>query len=119
MRRSATAASRAIAAAHGPGDQCAQPGLRTSSAEQGLVTDITYIRTYEGWLFLAAVMDLYSRQIVGWATAPTMTSDLVLQALVAAAWRRKPGPCQRNSDNPKTRIFAPRTSTIAHHDLTP
>ncbi|WP_413688717.1 IS3 family transposase [Pseudomonas aeruginosa] len=56
------------------------------------VTDITYIRTYEGWLYLAAVMDLYSRQIVGWATAPTMTSDLVLQALVAAAWRRKPGP---------------------------
>ena len=56
------------------------------------VTDITFIRTYEGWLFLAAVMDLYSRQIVGWATAPTMTSDLVLQALVAAVWRRKPGP---------------------------
>lgn len=56
------------------------------------VTDITYIRTYEGWLFLAAVMDLYSRQIVGWATASTMTSDLVLQALVAAVWRRKPGP---------------------------
>lgn len=55
------------------------------------VTDITYIRTYEGWLFLAAVMDLYSRQIVGWATQPTMTSDLVLQALVAAVWKRKPG----------------------------
>ena len=56
------------------------------------VTDITYIRTYEGWLFLAAVMDLYSRQIVGWATQPTMTSDLVLQALLAALWKRKPGP---------------------------
>lgn len=56
------------------------------------VTDITYIRTYEGWLFLAAVMDLYSRQIVGWATGPTMTSDLVLQALLAAVWRRKPAP---------------------------
>lgn len=56
------------------------------------VTDITYIRTYEGWLFLASVMDLYSRQIVGWATSPTMTSDLVLQALLAAVWRRKPGP---------------------------
>jgi len=55
------------------------------------VTDITYIRTYEGWLFLAAVMDLYSRQIVGWATAPTMTRDLVLQALLAAVWKRKPG----------------------------
>src|SRR5690606_8862080 len=36
------------------------------------VTDITYIRTYEGWLYLAAVMDLYSRQIVGWATASAM-----------------------------------------------
>jgi len=56
------------------------------------VTDITYIRTYEGWLFLAAVMDLYSRQIVGWATQPTMTADLVLQALLAAVWKRKPAP---------------------------
>jgi putative transposase len=56
------------------------------------VTDITYIRTYEGWLFLAAVMDLYSRQIVGWSMQPTMTSDLVLQALLAAVWRRKPAP---------------------------
>lgn len=56
------------------------------------VTDITYIRTYEGWLYLAAVMDLYSRQIVGWATQSTMTCDLVLQALLAAMWKRKPGP---------------------------
>ncbi|MCY0389992.1 IS3 family transposase [Robbsia sp. Bb-Pol-6] len=56
------------------------------------VTDITYIRTYEGWLYLAAVMDLYSRQIVGWATRSTMTSGLVLQALLAAVWKRKPEP---------------------------
>jgi putative transposase len=56
------------------------------------VTDITYIRTYEGWLFLAAVVDLYSRQVVGWATQSTMTCDLVLQALLAAVWKRKPGP---------------------------
>jgi len=56
------------------------------------VTDITYIRTYEGWLFLAVVMDLYSRQIIGWATRPHMTTDLVLQALLAAVWKRKPGP---------------------------
>ncbi|CAM2164078.1 transposase [Burkholderia latens] len=56
------------------------------------VTDITYIRTYEGWLYLVAVMDLYSRQIVGWATRSTMTGDLVLQALLAAVWKRKPGP---------------------------
>ena len=56
------------------------------------VTDITYLRTYEGWLFLAAVMDLYSRQVVGWAMRPTMTTDLVLQALLAAVWKRKPAP---------------------------
>lgn len=54
------------------------------------VTDITYIRTYEGWLFLAVIVDLYSRQVVGWATQPQMTTDLVLQALVSAIWKRKP-----------------------------
>ncbi len=56
------------------------------------VTDITYIRTYEGWLFLAVIVDLYSRQVVGWATQSQMTTDLVLGALVSAIWKRKPGP---------------------------
>jgi len=54
------------------------------------VTDITYIRTYEGWLYLAAVMDLFSRKIVGWAMGPNMQVDLVLDALLMAVWRRKP-----------------------------
>lgn len=49
-------------------------------------------RAYEGWLYLAAVMDLYSRQIVGWATRSAMSSDLVLPALLAAVWKRKPRP---------------------------
>lgn len=56
------------------------------------VTDITYIRTYEGFLYLAVVLDLFSRQVVGWATRPTQHADLVLQALLAAVWRRKPKP---------------------------
>ena len=56
------------------------------------VTDITYIRTYEGWLYLAVVLDLFSRQVVGWATRPTLHSDIVIQALLAAVWRRKPAP---------------------------
>jgi putative transposase len=56
------------------------------------VTDITYLRTHEGWLFLAVVLDLFSRQVVGWSMEPRMHSDLVLQALVAAVWRRKPKP---------------------------
>lgn len=54
------------------------------------VTDITYIRTYEGWLYLAIVLDLFSRQIVGWSMASRMKSDLVLQALLMAVWRRRP-----------------------------
>ncbi len=67
-------------------------GFTPTAPNRVWVTDITYIRTYEGWLYLAAVMDLYSRQIVGWAVRSTMTSDLVLQALLAAVWKRKPGP---------------------------
>jgi len=57
---------------------------------QAWVTDITYIRTHEGWLFLAVVIDLFSRQVVGWSMQPRMQSDLVLKALLAAVWRRKP-----------------------------
>ncbi len=54
------------------------------------VTDITYIRTWQGWLYLAAIMDLYSRKIVGWSMKPTMAKDLVLDAALMAVWRRKP-----------------------------
>jgi putative transposase len=54
------------------------------------VSDITYIRTWQGWLYLAAVMDLFSRKIVGWSMKPTLTRDLVLDAILMAVWRRKP-----------------------------
>lgn len=54
------------------------------------VTDITYIRTHEGWLYLSVVIDLFSRRVVGWATSSRMTTDLVLQSLLKAVWRRKP-----------------------------
>ena len=52
--------------------------------------DITYIRTYEGWLYLAAVLDLHDRQLVGWAMADHMRTQLVLGALEMAVGRRKP-----------------------------
>jgi putative transposase len=55
------------------------------------VTDITYIPTREGWLYLAVVEDLYSRRIVGWAMAKTMSSRLVVDALHLAVQRRLPG----------------------------
>jgi len=52
--------------------------------------DITYIRTWEGWLYLASVMDCYSRRIVGWAMADHMRSELVVDALEMAVARRRP-----------------------------
>ena len=54
------------------------------------VTDITYIRTYEGWLYLAVVMDLFSRQIVGWSMQSRITTSVVMDALTMALWRRRP-----------------------------
>nr|WP_228274622.1 IS3 family transposase [Acinetobacter ursingii] len=57
---------------------------------QRWVTDITYIRTHEGWLYLAVVIDLFSRLVVGWSMKSRMTTDLVLDALLMALWRRKP-----------------------------
>ncbi|NVZ41538.1 IS3 family transposase [Pseudomonas sp. 21615526] len=54
------------------------------------VTDITYIRTYEGWLYLAVVLDLFFRQVIGWSMKSQMTSDLAIDALLMAVWRRKP-----------------------------
>jgi transposase InsO family protein len=54
------------------------------------VADITYIQTLEGWLYLAAVLDLYSRKIVGWAMGPSIDAALVLNALDMAITHRKP-----------------------------
>ncbi|QFT86672.1 Integrase core domain protein [Halomonas sp. THAF12] len=54
------------------------------------VTDITYNCTHEGWLYLSVVIDLFSRQVVGWSMKPRVTTDLALDALLSAVWRRKP-----------------------------
>ena len=54
------------------------------------VTDITQIQTYQGWLYLAIVEDLYSRMVVGWSMQSSMRQDLVLDALLMAVWKRDP-----------------------------
>ena len=56
------------------------------------VADVTYLRTWEGWLYLAAVQDAYSRAIVGWSMADHMRSELVVDALQMAVARRRPEP---------------------------
>jgi putative transposase len=54
------------------------------------VADITYLRTWQGWLYLAAVQDAYSRMIVGWSLANHMRAELVVEALQMAVSRRRP-----------------------------
>jgi transposase InsO family protein len=54
------------------------------------VTDITYIKTHEEWLYSAVVIDLFSRRVAGWSAQPRMTTELALQTLLAVVWRRKP-----------------------------
>jgi putative transposase len=56
------------------------------------VADVTYLRTWEGWLYLAAVQDAYSRAIVGWSMADHMRAELVVDALQMAVARRRPAP---------------------------
>lgn len=66
--------------------------FQASEPNRKWLADITYIPTREGWLYLAAVLDLHSRLIVGWSMSGRMTKTLVLDAISMAAARRKPGP---------------------------
>jgi putative transposase len=63
------------------------------------IADFTYVWTAEGWLYVAAVIDLFSRRVVGWSMSATMTAQLVTDALVMAIWRRgKPDALLHHSD---------------------
>jgi putative transposase len=67
-----------------------QREFTVAQPDRAWVTDITYIRTWQGWLYLAVVMDLFARKVVGWSMKPTLAKELVLDALLMAVWRRKP-----------------------------
>ena len=69
------------------------------SANRKWVADFTYVWTAEGWLYVAAVLDLFSRRVVGWSMSATMTAQFVTDALVMAIWRRgKPDALLHHSD---------------------
>lgn len=71
----------------------------TDRPNQKWVADFTYIWTAEGWLYVAAVIDLFSRRVVGWSMSDTMTAQLVTDALIMAIWRRgKPDALLHHSD---------------------
>ena len=60
------------------------------SPDEVWVTDITHIRTHEGWLYLAVVVDLLSRKVIGWSMHSRITKELALNALLMAVWTRNP-----------------------------
>ena len=64
--------------------------FQVDTPNQVWVSDITYIRTMEGWLYLATVMDLYSRKIVGWAMSKSLSSSIAIDALQMAIRNRRP-----------------------------
>ena len=64
--------------------------FNVAGPDRAYVSDITYIYTQEGWLYLAVVIDLFSRKVVGWSMGARMTADLVCNALKMAIWQRKP-----------------------------
>jgi len=67
-------------------------GFNVAAPNKVWVTDITYISTAQGWVYLASVMDLFSRKIVGWSLGERMTKELVLEAFDKACERQKPPP---------------------------
>lgn len=68
------------------------PVTKVTGPNQAWMTDITYIGTGEGWLYLAAILDVWSKKVVGWASGPTLHVSLVLAALAQARRNRRPSP---------------------------
>jgi transposase InsO family protein len=73
-----------------PAPNLVQRAFRVLAPDRLWLADVTYVPTGEGWLYLAAVLDAFSRAVVGWAMADHLRTELVLDALELALWRRQP-----------------------------
>lgn len=83
------------------------------------LADFTYIWTAEGWLYVAVVLDLYSRRIVGWSMKPEMAAQLVIDALIMAVWRRgKPKELLHHSDQGSQYTSEDFQRLLAAHGIT-
>ncbi|MEQ0777264.1 IS3 family transposase [Paraburkholderia tropica] len=99
QRRRRMPGNSGAAAAHGIAPNYLQRQFEADAPNRKWVADFTYIWTAEGWLFVAAVMDLYSRRIVGWSMSNTMHAKMVADALLMALWRRgRPAELIHHSD---------------------
>jgi len=93
--------------------------FQATSANRKWVADFTYIWTAEGWLYVAAVVDLFSRRVVGWSMSATMTAQLVTDALVMAIWRRgKPDTLLHHSDRGSQYTSEQFQRLMADHGVT-
>ena len=72
-------------------DNILNRNFTVSAPDQVYVTDITYLKSHSGWLYLTVFLDLYSRMIVGWTVSTNLSMEGVLEALKRAVWRRTPG----------------------------
>ncbi|MDR6955771.1 putative transposase [Ancylobacter sp. 3268] len=89
-------------------DNLPDRAFAASAPDQKWVADFTDIWAAEGWLYVAAVVDLFSRRVVGWAMKGQMTAQLVTDALIMAIWRRgKPDSLLHLSDQGSQSFFSP------------
>ncbi|MEO0764664.1 MAG: IS3 family transposase [Pseudomonadota bacterium] len=97
-----------------------EPQFQVAAPDEVWVTDITYIKTHEGWLYLCIVIDLFSRRVVGWSAQSRMTTDLALQALLMSVWRRKPdGRVTVHSDQGSQFTSREWVTFLSQHNLEP
>ena len=83
------------------------------------IADFTYIWTAEGWLYVAAIVDLFSRRVVGWSMSATMTAQFVTDALIMAIWRRgKPKALLHHSDRGSQYTSEQFQRLMADHGVT-
>jgi putative transposase len=93
--------------------------FEASSPNRKWIADFTYIWTAEGWLYVAAVVDLFSRRVVGWSMSASMTAQLVTDALVMAIWRRgKPRALLHHSDRGSQYTSEQFQRLMADHGVT-
>lgn len=93
--------------------------FEASAPNRKWVADFTYIWTAEGWLYVAAVIDLFSRRVVGWSMSAAMTSELVTDALVMAIWRRgRPKEVLHHSDRGSQYTSEAFQQLMAEHGVT-
>jgi putative transposase len=83
------------------------------------VADFTYVDTVEGWLYVAVVLDLFSRRVVGWSMSADMTAQFVMDALLMAIWRRgRPKELLHHSDQGSQYAAEDFQRLLAHHGIT-